>query len=245
MNHTLRSFRLASVLRSLPLLAALISLALAPAAFAQESGLAGTFTLAVIRTAEDPEKTHESKSWDAHVAAIAADQNSTQIVTWGMKSERIGNRQILELALGTNDVRGWSLRYVESASYTGFVAYKKDTAPVKVSQAHLRLEMAPWGPSRGKTTNRYTASNDTESMRLTEFFQRPTGGLFLLDTRLDGPRQTTRTEIGVSSPGGGTITRSFVDRFNLSGGAMVVYAGTARRSTKTVPDLTPFLPPSI
>lgn len=124
----------------------------------------GALTIALTVIQEDDSKFSESKSYEAHQAAIEADQNSTRTLTYGIKKSKIGNRQILEALVEEElipEIKGWSLIYVLSEAYTGPVAYKKNTAPVAVPPKFFDLGSSYGGYETGKFVSKYTAKKNT------------------------------------------------------------------------------------
>jgi hypothetical protein len=220
---------------------ALAGLFAAPSTALAEGGLLGRFTLAITRTADDPENSSESKSELAHIGDIEAQQDSTRIEIIANKRTRIGNRQILELVV--EDVRGWSLVHVVSESYTGFVAYKKGVPAVPVPMGILRLGNDFAETSRGRTTSRYTAARstrvDTTKLTYTTAFNNFIVNEFPLTGVESGTYSSRRVMTNVSD----SETQSISSRYSLLGGiGGSVYEGRATISRRLIGDITPYQP---
>ncbi|HSH95709.1 MAG TPA: hypothetical protein VK968_16315, partial [Roseimicrobium sp.] len=131
------------------------------------SGLVGTITFTAKATISEGGVTKETKTEEAHQNAIDNNQDSTRTETYTPAVERFGNREILQATLETDDIKGWSLIFLESEAFSGLVAYKKGQTPIPVPESMVSFELAGFGPGLEsglfpyKQTETFTAKNHT------------------------------------------------------------------------------------
>jgi hypothetical protein len=117
-----------------------------------------------VRLVQDPSKTFESKTPEAHGAAIDLGQSSTRVEVVGTRRERIGNRQILERmreATLIPRLRGWSLLYLDGAGFEGVYAVSKGEPPVAVPASLFTWEGSMIEPRDARYTERFDGAKKT------------------------------------------------------------------------------------
>ncbi len=199
-------------------------------------------TIALTRTTVDSEKSVENKTEAEHILAMENNQNSTRTAKTGIRTLRFGNRQILEYVLA--DAKGWSLGYVESEIFNGFVAYKKGEASVAISDAVLSFGSETAGNDIGSSVWRYAASTNTRTETSTSNYRKVVGGFVFTDYSLSGVERGLRSTRYVTNGLIGTYKESEVRRLTLSGGwGDAVLEGRATLKGKFLEDVSVYLPP--
>lgn len=208
--------------------------------FGQVAGSTGNFTLALTVTSYDATKNKESKPFAQHQAAIAADADTTYTESWGTKTQKIGNRDILQAMF--TDIAGWSLVYVESENFDGVVAFKNGAPAVAVPRDVLELGNRLGGVESGKYSSKYTAAKNTEG------FAGSSADIDVVQARLfdiplRGLDKSNYTWKGVQTPGKSTYEEAFSGKVTLTGGEDdVVIEGTASYTGKSAADVSAYLP---
>ncbi len=160
-----------------------------PLTFAQPyEALSGSITVTARATIAGTYK--ENKTEDAHDLAIDANQNSTRTASRTAQVQRIGNREILQAALDTENVKGWSLVFVETEGFEGVVAYKKGQPPVPVSEDILKFRLPEFEGESDffsyKEVETFISKNQTFKGTFEQTYAAPARCLGIFDLRLSG-----------------------------------------------------------
>lgn len=157
-------------------------------------GLFGSFTIAAKLTVEDEAKYTESKPQSEHDEAIDLGQSSSYQESWGTRTLKVGNREVLTAMFGEN-IKGWSLVYV-SGEFSGLVAYKKGVPAVAVPDELLNFGLTDRfsGVSSGKFRETFSAPKQTLTGLVSENYTRMAGNLSLFDLELVGLDKGHETE---------------------------------------------------
>lgn len=210
--------------------------------FANTPGIFSRVTITVSRTTVDLDKSEENKTEAEHILAMENNQNSTWITKAGVRTLRIGNRQVLEYVLA--DLKGWSLGYVESELFTGFVAYKKGETSVAIPDAVLAFGGETAGNEVARNVSRYVAATTTRTETSSSSYRKAIFGFVLTDYSLAGVERGQRRTRYVTNGLIGTYTESEVRRFTLAGGlGDAVFEGKAVLNGKHLHDVSAYLPP--
>ncbi|MDF3058837.1 MAG: hypothetical protein K0R17_3052 [Rariglobus sp.] len=213
-------------------------------------GLTGKVTISMKATFEDESKDKESKSYEAHELAIENDQSSVFKASWATTSVKVGNREILEAMF--DNIKGWSLMFVEGSGFEGVVAYKKGQTAVPVPEEYLTFDPSENdGVSRGGYTESYSAPADAYNEFLTEHYTNLVSGVALFGVSLSGIDRGTLKEHFTETPTKETFSFSVGGTMSLTGAGdasfddddlYVLLEGKASYSIKSVSDVSAYLP---
>jgi hypothetical protein len=154
------------------------------------TGLAGNITLTGTATVGAGGTYKENKTSEAHETAIDNNQNSTRTESYTAPVQKIGNREILQALLETDNVKGWSLIFVNTDGFEGLVAYKKGQPAIPVPEDLLQFSLSGFGGESAlfshKQSETFTAKNHTLKGTFEQNYIIRTDSLALFELELGG-----------------------------------------------------------
>ena len=214
-----------------------------------QGGLFGSFTVAAKVTVEDEFKYTESKTKSEHDEAIDLGQSSSYHESWGTRTLKIGNREVLTAMFGEN-IKGWSLVYVRGG-FSGLVAYKKGVPAVPVPEEYLGYnpDYGVSGVFRGKYSESFSAPKQTLKGSLSESYTQLVTGLALFGVELIGLDKGTDKGSWLLSESTERLNRSVSGKMALIGGPFeesdfndVIVECTVSYSLKSTDNISAYLP---
>jgi len=162
-----------------------------PLAFAQPfEAISGSITVTTKAIVGLEGTYKENKTEQAHQLAIENNKNSTRTESYTAPVQKVGNREILQAVLETENIKGWSLVFVDTDGFEGVVAYKKGQPPVPVSEDILKFRLPEFeeesGLSSYKEVETFIAKNETFKGTYEQSYATPARCLALFDLRLSG-----------------------------------------------------------